>query len=93
MAVTVSVAEAVLCFSARVCKQQRELERVCNGQPKKKPNTAVIGPARSLGTGIANVRDQQLLKSGIMHADILQLLRQGWQCIKRLSLLSKTSVK
>ena len=50
--VTVSVAEAVLCFSARVCKQQRE---VCNGQPKKKPNTVVIGPARSLGTGIADV--------------------------------------
>ena len=48
VSVTVSVAEAVLCFITRVCKHQRRLERVCNGQPKKKPNTSVIGPARSL---------------------------------------------
>ena len=55
VAVTISVAEAVLCFSAKVCKRQRELEKVCNGQPKKKPNIAVIGPAKSLVTGIANM--------------------------------------
>ena len=63
VAVTVSVAGAVLCFSARVCKHQRRLERVCNGQPKKKHSTAVIGPARSLDSGITN---KLLLHSGIM---------------------------
>ena len=85
VAVTVSVAEAVLCFSARVCKQQRELERICKGLPKKKPNTAVIGPARSLGTQWDCQRDQQLLHSGIMqclsiHPLIGQICNLAEQC-------------
>ena len=85
VAVTISVAEAVLCFSARVCKQQRELERICKGLPKKKPNTAVIGPARSLGTQWDCQRDQQLLHSGIMqclsiHPLIGQICNLAEQC-------------